>query len=133
MTRELFNLIIELRPSHTSMGLAENIKRESLLPDVRESCTYQRSELHLLEYKQKMLEYIQNAPNHRASPFDVKPLVPFSTPYDPAGYADASISDDLISDVYLEFSERTRKSESERYLRTLTGCLHMTDAASDRC
>jgi hypothetical protein len=49
----------------------------------------------------------------------------FSEPYALDGYADASITDDLITDVYLEFGERTRRIESERYLRTLTGCAHL--------
>jgi len=35
MTRELLDLVIELRPSHTSMGLAENIKREMMSSGAR--------------------------------------------------------------------------------------------------
>lgn len=31
----------------------------------------------------------------------------FSEPNDPEGYRDSVITDDLISDVYLEFGERT--------------------------
>lgn len=45
----------------------------------------------------------------------------FSLPYNPAGYADDSISNDMISQVYLEFTKRTRSEESWAYLRTLTG------------
>ena len=48
-------------------------------------------------------------------------MEPFSLPYDLDGYADVSISGDLITDVFLEFSNRTRKEESQKYLRTLTG------------
>jgi hypothetical protein len=33
MTRDLLDLVIELRPLHTSMGLAESIKRESMSSD----------------------------------------------------------------------------------------------------
>jgi hypothetical protein len=129
MTHELFNFITELRPLHTSMGLAENIKREHFSTDTMRPA-HRASELHLLEYKQRMLGYIQNASNRRASPWSTKPLTPFSPPYDPSGYADVCISDDLITDVYLEFSERTRKLESEQYLWTLTGSAQMTSHAN---
>src|SRR5438477_12260814 len=121
MTCNLFDLIIELCPSLTSMGLAENIKCKILFYFVKRDA-HQKSELHLLEYKQRMLKYIENATHRRVSPFEIEPLVPFSAPCDKLGYADNPISDDLISDVYLEFSEYTRKFESEAYLQTLTGC-----------
>jgi hypothetical protein len=79
------------------------------------------TELHLLEYQRKKLEYVQNAKFFRPSPFQVVAVEPFSQPYDLDGYADISISDDLITDVFLQFSTRTRQEESQRYLRTLTG------------
>jgi len=79
------------------------------------------TELHLLEYKQKMLDYLQNMKIRHTSEFKPNPLTPFSTPFDPKGYDDNCITDDLITDIFLDFSERTRKGESEEYQRTLTG------------
>jgi hypothetical protein len=55
--------------------------------------------------------------------FQSNPLKAFSKPYDMDGYADNYITDDLITDLYLDFSERTWRIESEKYLRTLTGKL----------
>lgn len=54
---------------------------------------------------------------------DLTPLAlkPFSDPWDPEGYAARPITDDLITDVLLEFSERTRSVESQLYMCTLTG------------
>ena len=63
----------------------------------------------------------------------------FSSPYDLEGYGDDSITDDLITDVFLEFSERTQKDESDSYMRTLTGrCVLFTmktntDALQGKC
>lgn len=74
-------------------------------------------ELHLLEYKQRMLEYLDfytlRINQHSATP---SVLHPFSAPNDPAGYRDASISNDLVTEVYLEYCERTRNMESGKYL-----------------
>jgi hypothetical protein len=80
-----------------------------------------RAELHLLEHRKKMLEYLQIVKPRRISPFETVPVEPFSAPYDAEGYADTSISDDMVTDVFLEFSSRTRKKESEKYLRSITG------------
>jgi hypothetical protein len=55
------------------------------------------------------------------SPLRIQPLMEFSGPYDADGYADNSISYEVVTELWLEFSERTRKVESEKYLRTLTG------------
>ena len=44
----------------------------------------------------------------------------FSSPWDPKGYAAWPITDDLITDIFEEFSKRTRIRESEDYLRTIT-------------
>ena len=68
-----------------------------------------------------MLEYLQIAKPRRISPFETAPVEPFSAPYDAGGYADTSISHDMVTDVFLEFSSRTRKNESEKYLRSITG------------
>ncbi|KAJ6533328.1 hypothetical protein DFH09DRAFT_1406865 [Mycena vulgaris] len=109
VNRELFDLIIEFRPSTTSGGLAENIKQ-----------------LHLLEYHQHSLEYLQAYQKAYATPGSL----PFSTttlatcsPPNAAGYSDTSITDDMIRDVYMAFVERTRSEESDEYLRNLRICL----------
>lgn len=44
----------------------------------------------------------------------------YSSPWDPKGYADRYITDDLISDIFVEFGDRTRILESEESLRTIT-------------
>ncbi len=46
----------------------------------------------------------------------LKPLV-----YGPDGYNDTPITDDFITDVWLEFSKRTRQEESTEYLKSLAG------------
>lgn len=48
-------------------------------------------------------------------------LAVFSGPLDAKGYANGWISDEKITDIYLEFFGRSRKAESDAYLRTLTG------------
>jgi hypothetical protein len=78
-------------------------------------------ELHLLEYKQRELEYLQFFGHRHVSPFQTVSLKAFSSPFDVEGYADNSITDDLVTDLFLEFSERSRQIESEKYVRTLTG------------
>ncbi|KAK6969492.1 hypothetical protein R3P38DRAFT_3500892 [Favolaschia claudopus] len=113
LTRELFDLIVELRPSTTSGKLAENIKQ-----------------LHLLEYKQRELEYLE-AFRTRFIPTlnfgaTAIPLQEFSAPHDTSGYNDESITDDLITDTFIEFTDRTRAAECSKYLRTLTAiCINL--------
>jgi hypothetical protein len=80
-----------------------------------------RLELHLLEYHKRVLEYLEcfgSLPTGRLSPLRLKT---FLEPTDKLGYNDNPISDDLITDVFLEFSDQTRKEESNEYLCTLTG------------
>ncbi|KAJ7150806.1 hypothetical protein C8R46DRAFT_1229740 [Mycena filopes] len=104
VTRELFDLIVELRLLGTSGGLAENIKQ-----------------LHLLEYHEHYLEYLQaytKVYGGAGSPFLQSKVTPFSPPGE-AGYNDVSITDDLIREVYMAFVERTRSGESDEYLRNL--------------
>jgi hypothetical protein len=36
-------------------------------------------------------------------------------------YGDKPITDDLITDIYIDFCNRTRSEESQGYLRTLEG------------
>ena len=130
-TRDLFDLIVELRPSSTSGAIAERIRRKSachisgnlvpvfgLLP-----------ELHLLEYQRCALEYLESFQRERSKPKtvaayfgkgDLRPATfsPFAHSH---GYAGRSITDEMVSEVYLSFVSRTRQQESELYLRTLTG------------
>ena len=51
-------------------------------------------------------------------PSDLTPLrlEAFSDPWDPERYAAKP-----ITEVYIEFSERMQKAESDDYMRTLTG------------
>ena len=44
---------------------------------------------------------------------------PFSAPDDMQAYADKSISHEIITEVFLDFSGRTRQAESDLYLRSL--------------
>ncbi|KAF7294249.1 hypothetical protein HMN09_01153400 [Mycena chlorophos] len=94
VTRELFDVIIELRPSTTSGKLAEEIKQ-----------------LHLLEYHKRKHEYIQ-AHSTREVPsqfLDHSPLHAFSESFNMAGYADNTITDDFITDIYIEFTNRNAR------------------------
>ncbi|THH19481.1 hypothetical protein EW146_g1687 [Bondarzewia mesenterica] len=108
VTRELFDFIAELRPSTTSIGLEENIKQ-----------------LHLLEYHQRELEYLNSYKSRQVSPFKPCALQSFSAPHE-MGYEDTSITHDLVTDILLEFDRRTRRAESTEYLQTLSGiCLSL--------
>ncbi|GBE83061.1 hypothetical protein SCP_0501070 [Sparassis crispa] len=106
VTRDLFDLIVELRPSMTAAGLAENIKQ-----------------LHLLEYHRQHMMYLQAYKQRRNQPKSMvtpPPLCRFSNP------ARISITDDLVTDIYAKFSETTRQKESEDYLQTLAAvCISM--------
>ncbi|PIL36291.1 hypothetical protein GSI_01954 [Ganoderma sinense ZZ0214-1] len=109
LTRSLFDLIVELRVGSTSAGLEENFKQ-----------------LHLLRYhsdKKAYLDRYQELLDHdrRSVLRSFKtPLQTFSTPTNVGGYGNSSISNDLISDVYLLFSESTRREESNEHIRSLS-------------
>ncbi|TFY52964.1 hypothetical protein EVG20_g10326 [Dentipellis fragilis] len=118
LTRELFDLIVELRPQSTSGGLAESVKQ-----------------LHLLEYQQCQLEYLRRYGSQRKVIFSKSRLEPFSPPGAVDGFTDKSITDDLITHVYLEYIDRTRKEEAALIMKTLAGdCLVMdhTFRAADK-
>lgn len=53
--------------------------------------------------------------------FSPNPLRLFSDPYDVNNYNDRPISNDVVSEVFQDFVSATRESESEEYLRTLSG------------
>ena len=80
--------------------------------------------MHLLEYHLRRSEYLHAFEGQMtAMPLFRPTLQAYSDPIDSEGYADTSITDDMISDVYLEFSHRTREAESTNYLQTLSGKL----------
>ncbi|KAJ6450330.1 hypothetical protein DFH09DRAFT_1400157 [Mycena vulgaris] len=107
VTRDLFDLIIEFRPSSTSSGLSEHIKQ-----------------LHLLEYHEHSLEYLQAYQKIYAAPgslpFFSSSVEPFSAPNEAGHYNDTAITDDMIRDVYMAFVEDTRSEESDEYIRNLS-------------
>ncbi|KAF8121638.1 hypothetical protein EV363DRAFT_1180600, partial [Boletus edulis] len=100
------------RPSTTSAGLAEQLKQ-----------------LHLLECHRRKWAYLKAVQREHAKAtgtagltkfgITANTLKPFSTPDDPQGYADKSISHEVITEVFLDFSGRTRQAESQLYLRSL--------------
>ncbi|KAI0685123.1 hypothetical protein BC835DRAFT_1421556 [Cytidiella melzeri] len=112
LTRDLFNMIVELRMPLTAMGMATHIKQ-----------------LHLLQYHQKQLEYLQFV-EEVVSPLQKdssqSKLVfshqftvhPFSAPRNPKGYSDNVISHDMVTEVYAHFGS-LRLQESSKYMQTL--------------
>ena len=83
---------------------------------------FPHTELHLLEYNQTKLEYLKYYEIRKRQASLFPPILKnFTGPWDANGYRDKSITDDLITDVYATFSDQTRNSESQAYLRTLAG------------
>jgi hypothetical protein len=68
-----------------------------------------------------MLEYLSYFKSARQNPFRRNDLQEFSSPTDENGYNDAFITHDLITDLYLEFVAKVRKSESIEYCKTRIG------------
>ncbi len=93
-----------------------------------------QTELHLHEWQQRELEYLQ-AYSRMAKPhmFEKNPtrLQEFRLAAD-GGYGENSITDDFVTDVYLEFDRRTRAEESADYLRTLSGSSHTVFQLAER-
>ncbi|THH23139.1 hypothetical protein EUX98_g8034 [Antrodiella citrinella] len=112
VARDLFNLIVEVRLKSTSGGMAEHVKQ-----------------LHLYHYFQRQREYLELFREVHCSVEDStkKPAI-FSAPEDLDGYDDSCISDDIVTELYLNFVRNSRESESSRYLRTRTGKALNTDA-----
>jgi hypothetical protein len=82
----------------------------------RKSILTCHAELHLLEFHRRFFEYLQYFQLRPDSPLTPLQLEIFSN-----GDIDKTISDKLITEVFLMYSQQTGKPESERYLRTLTG------------
>lgn len=81
-------------------------------------------ELHLLKYHRTKLTYIQmTSASSQPGKLSFGQSAPalFSSPDDPAGYADTSVSAELVTDVYVNYIEASRKEESERFCRSLLG------------
>ncbi|KAE9405193.1 hypothetical protein BT96DRAFT_1015845 [Gymnopus androsaceus JB14] len=111
VTRELYDLIVETRISGTSAGLEEHIRQ-----------------LHLLEFSKRILEYLvffQLCPPQSLEPAT---LQMFSARSNELEYNDHSISDEIITAILLDFSERTRKEESSELMRSMTGKVLSLDA-----
>ena len=71
-----------------------------------------------------MLEYLLYFKSGRQNPMIKRNSVrPFSSPLDEGGYGDSYITNDLITDLYLDFIAKGRKSESIEYAQTRTGTL----------
>jgi hypothetical protein len=60
-------------------------------------------------------------PKKQQSTLTPPTLIRFSDPGKVDGFNNKSITDDLITDIYLGFSDQTRRAESQEYLRTLSG------------
>lgn len=88
----------------------------------------QLPELHLTEYHEMKLEYLRAIEARKRQP-SLLPITlqKFSDPLELDGYCDKPITDDLITDIYLDFSNKTRSSESQDYLRTLIGELQLLE------
>lgn len=87
--------------------------------------------MHLYRYHQERLAYLASYEKQLTqsgkSVFTTlkTPLRLFSKPSDIGGYCDTSITDDMVTDIYLKFCQGTRVEESNDHLRTLTGaCLN---------
>ena len=122
---------MELRPSLMSGAIAEQIRHKS-------ACHINGNlllifgflpELHLLKYQCCALEYLKSFQCKQSKPKTVAAyfgkgdlwLAKFSPFTHSHGYTGQSITDEMVSEVYLSFVSRTQQQESELYIRTLTG------------
>ena len=79
------------------------------------------SELHVQEYFRRKYTYLKAFERQRPSFFHPLELKAFSDLCDANGYGDKSVTDEMITEIYLDFSNKTRQAESDSYLRTRTG------------
>ncbi|TFY79755.1 hypothetical protein EWM64_g4258 [Hericium alpestre] len=112
VTRDLLDLIIELRLSSTSGGLAENIKVK----------------LHLLEYHQAIVDFLDSYKRYSVCGFTDITLDSFLAFDSPDGWGGRTISAESITKILLQNSTRTRSHESSDYLKTLTAVSVSIDA-----
>lgn len=73
-----------------------------------------------------MLDYVTNFQQVKAERggmefFQPSTLRLFSPPDDATGYGNKSISDKIITEVFIDFVQRTREQEAAEYLRSTTG------------
>ncbi|TFY77528.1 hypothetical protein EWM64_g6486 [Hericium alpestre] len=85
-------------------------------------------QLHLLEYNKAQLEYLRTYRSVHSAYFHYRALQPFMEPFNAKGYGGPSISDEIISEVYLDFTTRSREDESQRYMRTIRAVTMSMDA-----
>jgi hypothetical protein len=64
-------------------------------------------ELHLLEYHKQVCEYLECFRSLQSGWLEPLVLELFSGPHDKCGYNDSPISHDLITEIFLEFSDKT--------------------------
>lgn len=69
-----------------------------------------------------MLEFVTAFKGQRINPLQQPlELQKFLGWNNPNGYNDGSITNDMVTDIYLEFVKRTRQIESSDYCKTRTG------------
>jgi hypothetical protein len=68
-----------------------------------------------------MLEYLSYFECARKSVFKPYALKNFSSPTDEKGYNDFFVTSDMITDLYVDFTVKVRRSESIEYCKTRTG------------
>ncbi|KAG1776098.1 hypothetical protein EV702DRAFT_1269133 [Suillus placidus] len=107
LTRDLFDLLVELRPSSTSAGLEERVRMLEYLEAVRARECQNNS-------KNTLGNYFNSGVTSGTC------LQAFSEPDDALGYGDKSVSRDTITEVFIEFSTHTRQIESANYLKSLS-------------
>lgn len=72
-----------------------------------------------------MLEYLgyyelRKLQHFMTSSMSPPSLYPFSELSDPEGYNDDSISDDIVTEIYLHFFGKVRSKKSVQYMKTLS-------------
>jgi hypothetical protein len=128
LTRLLFDMITEQRISIPSATLSEHIRRESHLHRYS-VIAHSTLEMHLLMYHRRRYEYLSLNASSKHDPaqaklqfhFKAHITSDFSAPDDASGYNDEVVSDDIISEVYIQWVSTSRREESERLCRSISG------------